>query len=1002
MTQSFRIQGGMYIDRTKPVRFTFDGTTYEGFSGDTLASALLANGVHLMGRSFKYHRPRGVLGHGAEEPNALVDVIRGPGRTTPNLRATQVEIYDGLIAKSQNRFPSLKFDLGAINDLLSPLFGAGFYYKTFMASPFLWTHLFEPMIRRAAGLGQAPTQPDPNCYANQFAHCDVLIAGGGAAGLAAALSAGRSGAQVILVDEQAHFGGSLLSESRAEIDGQSTKRWLEQTLRALQAMPNVRLLSRTTVFGYFQQNFLGLVERLTDHLPQTREGEARERLWQVRANRVILATGAIERPLVFPGNDRPGIMLSSAARTYLNRQGVLVGKSVVLFTSDDAAYQTAIDLHHAGATIIAIADLRDNPDGAGVEQARQLGLPIFPSHVVVETFGRLRINAAALGRIGADGTVTPIRVENCDTLLMSGGFTPSVHLFSQSRGKLAYDPVRQIYIPGQSAQNECSIGAASGTFNLQESLNQGFTEGCRAAKAAGFEAAVPATSQVKGDVPSTAGFSGAVPRPNNGHFGKAFVDFQNDVLSSDIIAATREGFKSIEHVKRYTTTGMATDQGKTSNMNTLALAAQALGRQIPDVGLTTFRMPYTPVTFGSIAGHARGDLFDPIRKTVIHDWAEAQGAILENVALWKRAWYFPKHGESMHQAVRRECLTVRSKAGLFDASTLGKIEIVGPDASEFLNRLYTNSWNNLPAGRCRYGLMLNEQGFVMDDGVIGRLAQDRFHVTTTTGGAARVLAHMEDYLQTEFTDLNLWLTSTTEQWAVIAVQGPKARAIIEPLISEIDVSVTAMPHMSVREGLICGVPTRLFRVSFTGELGFEVNVPAGYGRMIWEALWQEAQKHGACAYGTETMHVLRAEKGFIIVGQDTDGTVTPYDLGMEWAIGKSKPDFVGKRSLSRPDLVNKERPQLIGLRTNDPAFIPDEGAQIVSEAEPKTGSSALGFVTSAYESATLGRSIALGLLSNGRAKMGELVYITRLNGKALPATIVDPIVYDKEGARLDG
>ena len=930
-----------------------------------------------------------------------MDVSRGAGRSAPNVRATQVEIYDGLVAKSQNRFPSLRFDYGAINDALSPVFGAGFYYKTFMGPRSAWQHLYEPVIRWAAGLGHAPTAADPDTYANQFAHCDVLIAGGGAAGLAAALTAGRSGARVIVADEQPQWGGGLLSEGRVEIDGQPVQAWLAQTLRALQAMPNVMLLSRTTVFGYFQQNFIGLVERLTDHVADPAKEQARERLWQVRAKQVILATGAIERPLVFSGNDRPGVMLAGAARTFLNRYGVLVGKSVLVFTADDAAYQSAVDLYHAGASITAIVDLRDNPQGPGIEAARALALPVLTSHVVFETFGRLRINAAALGRIGPDGDVTPIRVEQCDALLMSGGFTPSVHLFSQSRGKLRYDAERQIYIPGQSVQEECSVGAAKGSFSLQQSLQDGFAAGAAMAAKAGFASAPVAVSRVMHDVPSTTGYVGAVPHAKGGSFGKAFVDFQNDVKAGDIVAATQEGFKSIEHVKRYTTTGMATDQGKTSNMNALALAAQALGRSIPEIGLTTFRMPYTPVTFGSIAGLARGDLFDPVRKTPIHVWAEKQGAVFEDVGLWKRAWYFPQQSETLHQAVLRECQTVRSKAGLFDASTLGKIEIVGPDAAEFLNRLYTQSWGKLAVGRCRYGLMLNEQGFVMDDGVIGRMAPDRFHVTTTTTAAPRVLAHMEDYLQTEFPDLDVWLTSTTEQWAVIAVQGPLARKILQPFITDIDLSSAAMPHMSVRTGHICGVETRLFRVSFTGELGFEVNVPSGQGRLVWEALWGEAEKHGACAYGTETMHVLRAEKGFIIVGQETDGTVTPSDLGMDWAIGKAKPDFVGKRSLARIDLRKPDRPQLVGLLTHDPHVVPDEGAQVVPVAEPQTGSAALGFVTSAYESATLGRSIALGLVANGRARLGETVYLTRLEGRALPATLVDPVFYDKEGARLD-
>ena len=1000
MSSAFRLPHATCIDYTKPLRFTFDGKSYQGFHGDTVASALLAQGVHLMGRSFKYHRPRGVMAAGAEEPNALLDVSRGGGCSVPNLRATQVELYDGLVVKSQNRFPSLRFDFGAINDLLAPLFGAGFYYKTFMGPRKAWAHLYEPVIRHAAGLGHAPAKPDPDTYANQFAHCDVLIVGGGAAGLAAALSAGRSGARVIVADEQAQWGGGLLAERGVEIDGQPVQAWLAQTVRALQAMPHVRLLSRTTAFGYFQQNFIGLVERLTDHLAHPPQGQPRERLWQVRAKRVILATGAIERPLVFSGNDRPGVMLAGAARQFLNRYGALVGKSVLLFTADDAAYQAAIDLSQAGATVMAIVDLRENPQGPGIEAARALSIPVLTSHVVIETFGRLRINAAALGRIGPDGDVTPVRIEQCDALLMSGGFTPSVHLFSQSRGKLHYDTDRQIFVPAISAQQECSIGAAKGTFVLQASLQEGFAAGAQATEQAGFKSQTIVPSRVRHDVPSCAGFSGAVPRPKGQRADKAFVDFQNDVKVTDIISATQEGFKSIEHVKRYTTTGMATDQGKTSNMNALAVAADALGRAIPDVGLTTFRMPYTPVTFGSIAGLARGDLFDPVRKTPIQGWAQHKGALFEDVGLWKRALTFPQKGENLHQAVMRECLTVRSKAGLFDASTLGKIEIVGPDAAEFLNRLYTNAWTKLAVGRCRYGLMLNEQGFVMDDGVIGRLADERFHVTTTTTGAPRVLAHMEDYLQTEFPELDVWLTSTTEQWAVIAVQGPLARQILQPFVTDIDLSADAMPHMSVRTGHICGVETRLFRVSFTGELGFEVNVPSGQGRMVWEALWAEAEKHGACAYGTEAMHVLRAEKGFIIVGQDTDGTVTPADLGMDWMIGQTKPDFVGKRSLARVDMLKADRPQFVGLQTHDPHFVPDEGAQVVAVAEPATGSAALGFVTSAYDSATLGRSIALALVANGRARKGETVYLTRLDGRALPATIVDPVFYDKEGARL--
>ena len=949
------------IDRTGAKwHFTFDGKSYAGVPGDTLASALLANGVHLFARSFKYHRPRGVLGAGAEEPNALVDIAGPNGRTTPNLRATTVELYDGLVATSQNRYPSLRFDIGAINNLLSPLLGAGFYYKTFMHPRGAWAKLYEPIIRRAAGLGQAPTQPDPDHYAQRYAHCETLIVGAGPAGLVAALAAAQSGERVIVCDEQAEPGGALLAETRATIDGKPAAVWLAETLATLAALPNVRLLPRTTAFGYFHQNLLGLVERVTDHLASPEPALPRERLWQVRARDVVLATGAIERPLVFAGNDRPGVMLASAARLYLNRYGVAVGRRVVLFTADDSAYAAALDLHAAGVGIVAIVDLRPNPTGPGVDAARAAGLTLMPGTAVIATTGHLRITGA---RLSSNTTLA------CDALLMGGGWTPSVHLFSQSRGKLRFDDARQIYLPGSPAQRQTSVGGANGVLSL---------------------ASILAPLPVTGDIPAQGGFLGLVP----GSTAAGFVDYQNDVKASDIIQATREGFRSIEHVKRYTTSGMATDQGKTSNMNALAIAADALALPLQHVGLTSFRNPYTPATFGSLAGHARGDLFDPVRKTPIHPWAAAQGAAFEDVGLWKRAWYFQHVGETMHDAVKRECATVRRAAGLFDASTLGKIEVVGPDAAEFLNRLYTNSWTKLGVGSCRYGLMLTEAGFVMDDGVVGRLAPDRFHVTTTTGGAARVLGHMEDYLQTEFPDLRVWLTSTTEHWAVIAIQGPRARDILAPLIDDIDLA--AMPHMSVREGHIAGIPTRLFRVSFTGELGYEVNVPAGHGQAIWELLWAAGAQYDACAYGTEAMHVLRAEKGYIVVGQETDGTVTPHDLGLGWAIAKSKPDFVGKRSLAMPDLLAANRPQLVGLL---PAHLPQEGAQIVDRPDPPTGSAALGHVTSAYDSATIGRPIALALIADGRQRLGQTIHITTATG-TMPATIVDPVFYDKEGTRL--
>jgi len=991
MTGIMRTPSGGRLDRSKKLNFTFDGKSFQGFAGDTLASALIANGVHLVGRSFKYHRPRGFLAAGSEEPNALVDVDRGNGRSVPNLRATQVELYEGLVAKSQNHWPSLSFDLLAVNDLApAGLLGAGFYYKTFMWPFTLWHRLYEPAIRRAAGLGKAPKVADPDHYAHQYAHCDVLVVGAGAAGLAAALAAAETGASVMLADEQPELGGGLLDERHATIDGLPVAEWFAASLARLKSMANVTLLPRTQVFGYYAQNFLGLAERLQDHLATPDASKPRERLWKVRAKRVVLATGAIERPLVFPENDRPGVMLASAARTYANRYGVKPGQRAVVFTADDTGYAAALDLHAAGTEIAMIADLRTNPAGPGYDAAKSAGLPMANAMAINAVSGRARVKRVELGTLDANGTLTDLRSVDCDVVLMAGGWTPAVHLFSQSRGKLRYDAERQIYLPGTYAQAAQSAGACNGTFDLAAALAEGHAAGGGMAR----------SFVVTGAIAPSGGFHGSVPTARNPQKIKAFVDFQNDVTAKDIKLAVREGMHSIEHIKRYTTTGMATDQGKTSNMNGLAIASAALDKPIPDIGLTTFRPPFTPVTFGTLAGHARGDVFDPIRQTPMHGWAQAQGAVFEDVGQWKRAWYFPKENEDLHAAVNRECKAARSVAGLFDASTLGKIEIVGPDAATFMERLYTNPWQKLGVGKCRYGLMLNEAGFVMDDGVIGRMAPDRFHVTTTTGGAPRVLAHMEDYLQTEFPELKVWLTSTTEQWAVIAIQGPKAREILAPLVEGIDLSAEAMPHMTLLEGTICGIPTRLFRVSFTGELGFEINVPADYGRAVWEAVYAAGAPLGLTPYGTETMHVLRAEKGYIIVGQETDGTVTPSDLGLDWAIGKTKKDFVGKRSLRRPDLVKADRKQLVGLLTADPKIVLEEGAQITVEASPATGTPALGHVTSSYWSETLGRSIALAIVASGRERMGKTLHVP-MPGGGIAVSVTEPIFCDKDGARLD-
>jgi sarcosine oxidase subunit alpha len=999
MTQAYRVAGGASLDRARPVSFTFDGVAYGGFEGDTLASALLANGVHLVGRSYKYHRPRGILSAGAEEPNALVGVSRGPGRFTPNLRATQIEIYDGLVATSQNRWPSLRYDVGELNDLASPLIGAGFYYKTFMGPDLFgknwaWKRIYEPAIRRAAGLGTAPREPDPDRYVRYFDHCDVLIVGAGPAGLAAALAAAASGARVVVCDENATLGGSLLAETRVRISGASALEWLAESLAALRGAQSVRLMPRTQAFGYYAQNFVGLNERLAEPDLIAEPDLPRERLWQMRAREVVLATGAMERPLVFADNDRPGVMLADGARRYINQYGVNVGERIAILAAHDSAYRAALDLKEAGARVEIVADLRDDASGPLPKAARAAGIPIAVKAAVHELRGRMRVEAVRLSAQPGG-----MRWVECDALLMSGGWTPSVHLFSQSRGKLVFDEALQVFKPGKSTQRERSAGACNATFGLADALAEGDAAGRAAAAAAGLVASEPRTYAVENAPPASGGALGAPLHVLGDRDVKAFVDYQNDVCVKDVELAVQEGMRSIEHIKRYTTTGMATDQGKLSNMNALAIAAAVQEKSIPEVGLTTFRQPYTPVTFGAFAGPARGDLFDPIRRTSIHDWAAEKGAAFEDVGLWKRAWYFPRAGETMHDAVARECRTTRASVGLFDASTLGKIEVVGPDAATFLERMYANAFQKLAVGRCRYGLMLNEAGFLIDDGVIARMNSDRFHVTTTTGGAPRVLAQMEDYLQTEFTDLKVWLTSTSEQWAVIAVQGPKARECVAPLVEGVDLANEAFPHMSVSEACVLGVAARLMRVSFTGELGYEINVPAGFGRAVWEAVWREVEKQGGCAYGTEAMHVMRAEKGYVIVGQETDGTVTLADLGLDRAIGKTKRDFVGKRSLTRPDMLVEDRKQLVGLLTEDPNAMLEEGAQVTGSATPAIGSPALGHVTSFYRSEALNRSIALALVAAGRSRIGAKLFVPMPTG-AVPVTVTAPVFYDKEGARL--
>ena len=999
----FRLKEGGQIDRTKRLRFTFNRRSFEGYAGDTLASALIANGTHLTSRSFKYHRPRGILTAGAEEPSALVQLGTG-ARTEPNLRATQVELYDGLTATGVNAWPSASCDLAAWTGRLAPLFPAGFYYKTFLWPASFWKSLYEPAIRRMAGLGRAPEAPDPDSYDKMSVHCDVLVVGGGPAGIAAALAAGQAGARVLLVDEQTTLGGALLG-LRHRVDGADGAAWAGSAAERLAAMPEVRVLTRTTLFGYYDHNSLSALERRTDHLgPRARTDMSRQRLWNIKARRVVLATGAHERPLVFADNDRPGIMLASAAQRYLNHHAALPGKRAVLFTNNDDAYEAAHDIVDAGGTVAAVVDCRQEPAAPLATKLKEAGVALHTGSVIAATHGTKRVRAVTLATLGRDGRIGgSLRRIACDSVLISGGWNPAVHLFSQSAGKLAFEEARGIFLPGRAMQALEVAGAANGSFGLTGCLAEGAAAGARAAQAAGFgDGTAPAVPPVEAPEPGAIAPMWLVPglKPLGHGKAKHMVDHQDDVTAADIQLAAREGFRSVEHVKRYTTVGMGTDQGKTSNVNGLAILADALGKTVPEVGTTTYRPPYTPVTFGALAGRDRGALMDPVRQTAMHEWHEDHGAVFEPVGQWHRPWWYPKPGEDKHAAVARECRAVREAVGILDASTLGKIDIKGPDAATLLDMVYTNAFSTLKVGRVRYGLMCGDDGMVFDDGTTARLGEQHYLMTTTTGNAAHVLEWLEEWLQTEWPKLKVYCTSVTEQWATVALAGPKARDVLAAMAPELALDTDSFPFMSVKEGIVAGVNARVFRISFTGELSFEINVPWHHGRHLWEALMQAGAEHGITPYGTEAMHVLRAERGFIIVGQETDGTTTPQDLGMDWIVSKKKPDFLGKRAWAREDTQRDDRKQLVGILTDNPNAVLPEGTQLVDKPG-RPPLPMIGHVTSSYASPTLGRSIALALVKGGRARMGETIHAAPESG-FLPCKVTEPVFYDPEGAKRDG
>ncbi len=995
MSDACRTAQGGAIDRAERLAFSFNGKRYHGYSGDTLASALLANGVRLVGRSWKYHRPRGIVAAGVEESNAIVQLGVG-ARTVPNALATMVELYDGLAARSVNCWPDAERDYGAIAGAFSRLLPAGFYYKTFMWPRGLW-HRYEHYIRKAAGLGVAPEERDPDRYEKMNAHCDVLVVGGGPAGLAAGLSAARAGARVIVADEQREFGGNLLG-SRDQIDGVPALEWVRASLAELSSLPEVRLLLRSTAFGYHDHNFLTIQERLTDHLPEASRRGPRERVWRVRAQEVVLATGAHERPLVFANNDRPGIMLASAVSTYVNRYAVRPGTAAVVFTNNDSAYATALDLLDAGIPLTALVDARAQVTATVVANLRARGVQVLTGAVVVNALGRQRVRGVEVMAFDGRSVQGRKRTLACDLLAVSGGWSPAVHLYAQSGGRPVWDEVKACFVPGASVQAERSAGACNGSFALARCVAEGLHAGAAAAlRALHGEVAGPAPLQIDGTVERTLLPLWRVPGPRR-RGPKAFVDYQNDVSTEDIALAAREGYRSIEHVKRYTALGFGTDQGKLGNINGMAILAEALGQTIAQTGTTTFRPNYTPVTFGAVAGRDVAELFDPDRKTALHEWHVERGALFENVGQWKRPWYYPRCGESLHDAVKRECLAVRRSVGVMDASTLGKIDIQGPDAVRLLEWVYTNAWAKLGVGRCRYGLMLDENGMVMDDGVTTRLGEHHYLMTTTTGGAARVLAWLERWLQTEWTDMKVYLTSVTDHWTTIAVAGPNSREVLQALCADVDFSNAAFPFMSYRAGTIADVAARVMRISFSGELAYEINVPANVARHVWDEVMRAGAAYDITPYGTETMHVLRAEKGYIIVGQDTDGSVTPVDLGMEGMVAKSK-DCIGKRSLARSDTARPDRKQLVGLLTEQPNEVLPEGAQLTEDPHAAIPVAMVGHVTSSYYSATLGHSIALALVNSGRSKTGQSIYAPLEDGRIVAAKLVSPVFYDPEGSR---
>ena len=996
MKKNFRLDNVGLINRDKKISFKFNGKKYFGYEGDTLASALIANGIHLVGRSFKYHRPRGFFGAGVEEPYALVQLFKN-NESEPNVRATEQELFEGLEAKSINCWPSVKFDIGAINNFLRIFLPAGFYYKTFMWPRSFWYKIYEPFIRKAAGFGVASIKHDKDRYEHKYEYCDLLVTGSGPAGLASAYAAAKNGAKVILAEDKSRFGGSLLT-SEVSIGNQTGKEWAENILAELQEMPNVKVKNRSQVFGYYDHNMMVMSERISDHLSKSNKYMPRQRLWYIRAKEVVISSGSIERPLVFGNNDTPGVMLSSAAKEYLKVYGVLVGKKPIVFTNNDSGYETAIEFKKNGVDPLVL-DTREDLDSEIIKEAKNLNIKIKFSHVVIAAKGYKKVKSAEISEISKDkknlGSIKNIK---CDCICVSGYWTPTIHLASQSGNKTKFNKEIDAFIPGLPKQNETTIGSANGIFSLEETLKTSFDLGYQLSKKVtsnNNKVSVPSVIETKTTKHDK---FWCVPLPKGKNY-KRFLDFQNDVSVTDIELALREGYRSIEHVKRYTTLGMATDQGKTSNLNGLQLVSNLENKIVPEVGHTTFRPPYTPVTIGAIVGREIGKHSKPTRKSPMHYWHEKNNAVFVDAGVWLRPRYYKQGNENLFQASKREAANVRKNVGVCDVTTLGKIDIKGPDAAEFLNRVYTNSWLKLPVGKARYGVMLREDGIVMDDGTTTRISENHYHMTTTTAQAGNVLSHLEYYLQLVWPELNVNVVSTTEQWAGAAIAGPQSRNVLQKLFPDTDVSNEGLPFMGYLEANLFGVNARIFRISFSGELAYEVNVESDSGNFMWEKIIEIGKNFGMQPYGTEALSTLRIEMGHV-AGSELDGRTIPYDNSLEGLVSKKK-DFIGKRSLNRSAFVADDRQKIVGVVPLDKKTSIPEGSYLVKDPKAKLPNPKLGHISASCWSVEYDNPFSLAILHDGKNMVGKKLFaLSPVKNKSIAVEIVSSHYVDPKGVRV--